>query len=155
MLTNEDSIPVINHLIEISIDGQDGYLEAAEEIENQELKQYLLRKSDLVKQSVSELQNLVRGLGGEPAESSTIIGNMHRIWIDIKTFITANDTLAVLEELERGEDVALHEFREASQKDLPIEVAHVVSRLLAGAQRNHDEIRDMRNTAKVNKELSK
>lgn len=149
MINNEDSIPVINHLIEISRDGQDGFFKASEEIENQELKQYLLRKSEQVKQSVIELQNLVRELGGEPVETSSIGGKMHRMWIDIKTFITENDTLAVLEELERGEDVALHEFREASKKELPVNVAHVVSRLLAGAQRNHDEIRDMRNTAKA------
>ena len=108
-----------------------------------------MRKSEQVKQSVIELQNLVRELGGEPVETSSIGGKMHRMWIDIKTFITENDTLAVLEELERGEDVALHEFREASKKELPVNVAHVVSRLLAGAQRNHDEIRDMRNTAKA------
>ena len=151
MLTNEESIPVINHLIEISKDGEDGYLKSSEEIDNQELKQYLLRKSDQVKQSVIELQSLVRELGGKPADSASVGGKLHRMWIDIKTFIAQNDTLAVLEELERGEDVALHSFREASQKDLPINVAHVVSRLLAGAQRNHDEIRDMRNTARANK----
>ena len=151
MLNNEDSISVINHLIEISIDGEDGYVKASEEIDNQQLKQYLLRKSDQVKESVNELQSLVRELGGEPSDTASIGGKIHRMWIDIKTLITQNDTLAVLEELERGEDVALHEFREASKEDLPNNVAHVVARLLAGAQRNHDEIRDMRNSAQANK----
>lgn len=151
MLNNEDSVEVINHLIEISNDGEDGFLDASEEVENLQLKQYLLRKSEQVKQSVIELQNLVRELGGEPSDSSTIGGYLHRMWIDIKTFITENDTLAVLEELERGEDVALHEYREASKKDLPINATHVVARQLLGAQRNHDEIREMRNTAEANK----
>ena len=131
MLNNEDSISVINHLIEISIDGEDGYVKASEEIDNQQLKQYLLRKSDQVKESVNELQSLVRELGGEPSDTASIGGKMHRMWIDIKTLITQNDTLAVLEELERGEDVALHEFREASKEDLPNNVAHVVGTVSA------------------------
>ena len=33
---------------------------------------------------------------------------MHRMWININALIAPNVTLAALEELERGEDVALH-----------------------------------------------
>ena len=72
------------------------------------------------------------------------------MWINIKTLITQYDNLAILEELERGEDQALEQYKEASRKDLPINVAHVVTRHLLGAHRNHDEIRDMRNSAKAN-----
>lgn len=147
MLTNEDTVSVLNHLIEISKDGEEGYLKSAEDIESQKLKSYLLRRSADVKQSVLELQNLVRELGGTPSESSTVGGYLHRMWIDVKTAIVNNDELAVLNELERGEDQALEAYREAAKRELPPSASQLVLRQLMGVQRNHDEVKELRDAA--------
>ncbi|MES2661700.1 MAG: PA2169 family four-helix-bundle protein [Pseudomonadota bacterium] len=152
MLNNEDTVSVLNNLIEISKDGEEGFMKASQEVDNQNLKSYLMRRSTEVKQSVAELQRLVIELGGKPADSSSVAGYLHRRWIDLKTAIVDNDNLAVLNELERGEDVALRAYKEASQKELPVAAAHVVLRQLNGTQRNHDEVKKMRDTAEaVNK----
>lgn len=149
MLNNEDTILVVNELIEISKDGEAGFLKAAEEIEDQNIKSYLMRRSANVKKSLLELQNLVRELGGKPSDSTSVSGFLHRKWIDLKTAIVDNDNLAVLNELERGEDVALRVYRKASSKDLPPKVAQVVLDQLAGAQRNHDEVKQMRDSVEA------
>ena len=144
MLNNEDTVSVINNLIEVSKDGEAGFLKSAQDVSNEQLTSFFLRRSEEVKQSVLELQNLVRELGGEPAGSTSIAGYLHRRWVDLKTAIGDNDELAVLNEVERGEDVALEAYWSASEKDLPTTAMLIVMRQLTGAQRNHDVVKEMR-----------
>ncbi len=149
MLDNEDTVAVINDLIEISKDGEEGFLKAAEDIQDPKIKSYLMRRSANVRESILELQNLVRELGGKPADSTSVAGYLHRKWIDLKTAIVENDNLAVLNELERGEDVALRAYRKALTKDLPSNVAQIVLHQSTGVQRNHDEVKQMRDAAEA------
>lgn len=51
---------------------------------------------------------------------------------------------AMLEEAERGEDRALACYRKALETRLPPELRVLVQRQLIGAQRNHDQIRLLR-----------
>jgi len=133
-------------LIEVSKDGEEGFLQSSQSVDDPKLKAYFLHRSHEVKQSVYELQALVRELGGKPADSASIGGYLHRRWIDIKTAITSNDNLAVLNEVERGEDVALNAYIDASKKTLPVAVNQLILRQLKGAQRNHDEVKQLRDT---------
>lgn len=144
MLDKDDIISTLNGLIETSKDGEEGFRSSAENVDDPRLKEFFLRRSQEVAASVKELQDLVRSLGGEPETSSSISGTLHRRWIDIKTALTSNDTLAVLNETERGEDVALKAYREAAEKDLPTEIKFVVVRQLEGAKRNHDQVKQLR-----------
>lgn len=144
MADNDDIISTLNELIETSRDGEEGFRSSAENVEDPRLKEFFMRRSQEVAASVRELQDLVRSLGGEPAESTSIGGTLHRRWIDIKTAFTRNDTVAVLNETERGEDVALNAYRKAAEKDLPTHVKFVVVRQLEGAKRNHDQVKQLR-----------
>lgn len=146
MINNDEAISVLNGLIEVSKDGEEGFLQSSQSVDDPKLKAYFLHRSHEVKQSVYELQALVRELGGKPADSASIGGYLHRRWIDIKTAITSNDNLAVLNEVERGEDVALNAYIDASKKTLPVAVNQLISRQLKGAQRNHDEVKQLRDT---------
>lgn len=149
MEDNDEIISTLNDLIEVSKDGEEGFRSSAENVDDPKLKAFFLRRSQEVAASVQELQDLVRSLGGEPASSSSLSGTLHRRWIDIKTALTSNDTLAVLNETERGEDVALATYRKAAEKDLPTHVRFVVVRQLEGAKRNHDEVKQLRNAARA------
>lgn len=149
MEDNDEIISTLNDLIEVSKDGEEGFRSSAENVDDPKLKAFFLRRSQEVAASVQELQDLVRSLGGEPASSSSLSGTLHRRWIDIKTALTSNDTLAVLNETERGEDVALATYRKAAEKDLPTHVRFVVVRQLEGAKRNHDEVKQLRDAARA------
>ncbi len=149
MTDSEDIISTLNDLIETSRDGEEGFRSSAENVDDPQLKAFFIRRSQEVSNSVRELQDLVRSLGGEPATSTTIGGALHRRWIDLKTAITSNDTVAVLNETERGEDVALKAYREAAEMDLPAQVRLVVLRQLEGAKRNHDEVKRLRDLARA------
>lgn len=149
MTDNADIISTLNDLIETSRDGEEGFRSSAENVDHPQLRAFFLRRSQEVAGSVLELQELVRSLGGEPASSTTLSGTLHRRWIDLKTALTTNDTLAVLNEAERGEDVALNAYRKAAEKDLPTHIRFVIVRQLEGAKRNHDEVRQLRNIARA------
>lgn len=148
-MDNEEIISTLNDLIEVSKDGEEGFRSSAENVDDPQLKAYFLRRSEEVAASVQELQELVRSLGGEPASSTSLGGTLHRRWIDLKTALTSNDTVAVLNETERGEDVALATYRKAAEKDLPTHVRFVVVRQLEGAKRNHDEVKRLRDAARA------
>lgn len=149
MEDNDDIIDILNDLIEVSKDGEEGFRSSAENVDDPKLKAFFMSRSQEVAASVQELQELVRSLGGEPASSTSLSGALHRRWIDLKTALTSNDTLAVLNETERGEDVALATYRKAAEKDLPTHVRFVVVRQLEGAKRNHDEVKKLRDEARA------
>ncbi len=148
MTGNEHIISTLNDLIETSIDGELGFRKAAEDIQDSIFKQYFIDRSEEISISISELQNLVLIYGGEPLRTASMAGRLHRYWIDLKSAIASNDTLAVLNEVERGEDVALVVYREAAQKDLPLNVRNVIERQLAGVLWNHNRVKQLRDIAR-------
>ncbi len=149
MADKDDIISTLNDLIETSKDGEEGFRTSAQNVDDPQLKAFFIRRSEEVGSGVRELQDLVRSLGGKPATSTSISGSLHRRWIDIKTAITNNDTVAVLNETERGEDAALKAYSKAAEQDLPPNVRFVVVRQLEGAKRNHDQVKQLRDAARA------
>jgi uncharacterized protein (TIGR02284 family) len=87
--------------------------------------------------------------GGKPETGGTAGGAMHRGWVSVRSALTSKDDLAVLEEAERAEDSALKKYREASAKALPADVQAIVLKQLQGTQRNHDQIKSLRDSVKA------
>lgn len=148
-MSNNDSIATLNDLIEISIDGEKGFLQAAEDVTDPMLKTFFTHRAQQVKTSVIELQILVRDLGGKAEESASVGGYLHRRWINLISAIANNESVAVLNEVERGEEVALNAYKKAASKDLPPAVRLVVMRQLEGAQKNYDQVKQLRNHADI------
>ncbi|CAM5417486.1 Aldehyde dehydrogenase OS=Stutzerimonas stutzeri OX=316 GN=CXK95_11620 PE=4 SV=1 [Stutzerimonas stutzeri] len=99
--------------------------------------------------AAAELQQMVRSLGGDPETSTSMAADMHRRWVDLKSMITGKDDEAILNECERGEDVAVKSYRKALEKDLPAEVRLVVERQYQGVLRNHDQVKALRDAARA------
>ncbi|MGH8418370.1 MAG: PA2169 family four-helix-bundle protein [Pseudomonas sp.] len=149
---NKEAISVLNDLIETSIDGEKGFHTAAEDIKNPEIKAYFLSRSTECKTAVAELQAEVRALGGDPDDSSSATGGLHRLWVELKAAVTGKSDEAVLNEVERGEDHALKAYKEASQKavekNLPVNVTSLIQRQLTGVQANHDKVKALRDSVR-------
>jgi uncharacterized protein (TIGR02284 family) len=144
MIARDDVIAILNDLIETSKDGEEGFRSSAKNADDARLKDFFLRRSKEVSASVLELQAMVRSLGGEHVNSTSIGGLLHRRWMDIKTALTSNDNLAVLNETEHGEDAALAAYRKALEHDLPLDVRAVVLRQIESVKRNHNLVKHMR-----------
>ena len=142
-----DAIDTLNHLIAIAKDGVNGMKSAAESATSASLKGTLQRLSQERGQVASQLQSTVRSLGGDPENSGTTLGTVHRTFMNMKDAVTGTDDKALLQECERGEDHAMREFRDALAKKLPAQAAQQVESALGQMEKSHDEIKRLRNTA--------
>lgn len=143
-MDNDDVSSTLNDLIETSKDGEEGFRTCAEDIRDPQLKTLFSNRAQRCAAAAAELQQLVRAYRGEPERSSSLGGALHRRWVDIKSAITGHDDKAVLNECERGEDVAVRSYRNALEKNLPPDVRSVVERQYQGVLKNHDEVKRLR-----------
>lgn len=145
--TNDDVISTLNSLIETCKDGQEGFKQAAEGVERSDLKSVFYEFSQQRSQFAGELQSLVQQLGGDPENSGSVSGAIHRGWINIKSAITGHDDGAILNEAERGEDVAKNAYKAALEQNLPANVNEVIQRQSAAVKTAHDKVRALRDSA--------
>ena len=151
-MDTKDTISVLNDLIETSKDGEKGFLECAEDLRDPQLKSTMNQRSRDCATAAAELQQLVRSMGGDPETSTSVAADMHRRWVDLKSMITGKDEEAVLNEAERGEDHALKAYREAIEKINKhnlVGIRDLVERQYHGVQRNHDQVKALRNQARA------
>ena len=135
---------ILNDLIETSKDGERGFRAAAEDTQNAELQALFLRRAGDCAAGAAELQQLVTRLGGKPEDGGSVAGAVHRGWVNLKAAVSSRSDLAILEECERGEDVAKASYSKALKGTLPEDVRLAVQRQYDGVVRNHDQIRDLR-----------
>lgn len=149
MATNDDTISILNNLIETNKDGQEGFKQAAEGITDSGLKSLFYEIGQQRAQYAGELQNLVRELGGDPETTSSTVGALHRSWINIKSLVTGQDEAGILAEAERGEDSAKKQYKDALAADLPADVRSVVQAQADKVMTDHDRIRDLRDATQA------
>jgi uncharacterized protein (TIGR02284 family) len=143
-MSNDDVIDVLNQLIETSNDGAKGFAASAEQAKAPELKSVFSARAAECTRAAEELQAQVLALGGKPDQGGSASGAIHRGWVRLRSAITSADDHAVLEECERGEDVAVAQYRKALEKDLPPQIRSLIARQAEGVQRNHDQVRALR-----------
>lgn len=145
-MANEDTISTLNNLIETCKDGQDGFKTAAEGVERSDLKSLFYELGQQRSQFAGELQTLVRELGGDPESTGSTTAALHRGWINIKSLITGKDETAILNEAERGEDIAKAAYEKATKEQLPSNVSSVVAQQATKVKAAHDRVRDLRDS---------
>lgn len=148
-MENDEVIDTLNDLLETCRDGEYGFNTSAEHTKSPELKNILVRHAGECRQAGLELQALIRQLGGEPDEGGSMGGAMHRGWVSVRSALSTYTDQAMLDECERGEDVAVASYRKALKQNLPASIRSVVERQAEGAQRNHDQIKALRETWKT------
>jgi uncharacterized protein (TIGR02284 family) len=146
MAIQKENISTINDLIETLKDGQEGFRQAAEAVEDPELKSLFNEFSLQRSRFAGELQSQAVALGeSKPEDSSSAAGAMHRAWIGLKGAISRHDDHAILAECERGEDSAIKEYQGAMEEEnLAAPVREIISRQYAEVQRAHDRIKQLR-----------
>lgn len=143
-MDNDKTIGILNDLIETCRDGQEGFKEAAENSKSPDLKTFFKERSQERARCVSELQQQVQALGGDPEKAGSTAGALHRAWINVKGTFTGKDDGAILNEAERGEDSAVKNFEEALNMGLPPNVRTVLEREYRTVKNSHDRVKQMR-----------
>ena len=143
-MDKEDLIDVLNTLIEVSKDGEFGFSTCAEYARSPALRTLLQRRADDCGEAARELQVAVQRHGGRPQLDGSVAGSLHRGWVAARTMLSGYRDETILEECERGEDLALRQYADAIANPLPADVHAMLQRHLAGVSRTHDQIRRLR-----------
>ena len=112
MLVSKEVMQGLNTLLARSRDAEKGYIEVSNHINEPRLRKWLLEYSDQHKQFSAELASEIRALAGDPDDGTSILGELHRAWIDLKGTASDNEPIAMLEECERGEQQAYDDYQE-------------------------------------------
>jgi uncharacterized protein (TIGR02284 family) len=146
MAQQKETISTINDIIETLKDGQEGFRQAAEAVEDPELRSLFNECSLQRARFVGELQSEAVTLGeSKPEDSGSTAGALHRSWINLKGAIAKRDDHAILAECERGEDSAVHEYEEAlEEENLTGPVREIISRQFERVKSVHDRIKQLR-----------
>lgn len=148
-LSNDDVVSTLNGLIETCKDGQEGFKTAAEGVERSDLKSLFFEFSQQRAHFAGELQSLVQTLGADPETSGSLVGSLHRGWIDIKSAVTGKDEKAILIECERGEDTAKKTYKKVLDEPLPTYIAEVVRNQYQSILQAHDRVKALRDAYKT------
>ncbi len=147
MLGKDQIVDTLNDLIRIVEDSHEAYRQAAESLEDEDLKALF---NDLAAQRgaiVREVQRLVAEQGGAPDMGGTMMGGAHRFFLDLKANVLGHDREAILAEVQRGESECVRAYEEALAKELPLPIIAVAVQHLDRIRADHDRMTLLRGTA--------
>lgn len=143
-MARDETIDTLNDLLETSLDGEAGFGHAARYAESPSLRQVFLHRAQDCQRAAEELRTEILALGGRPREHGSGGGLLHRMWLNVRGKLASHSDAAMLDECERGEDVATARYEKALDASLPDNVRLMIERQFEGALRNHDQIRHLR-----------
>lgn len=112
-MTNNYIVERLNHLINIAEDGAEGYKNAAQDVDNEAIKNSFLVYSKDRSLYASELRQLIFQLNGEAEDGEGgTLGTLHRVWMDVKAVLTSGDSAAVINACITGEEAAIKEYKQ-------------------------------------------
>ncbi|MEP7127978.1 MAG: PA2169 family four-helix-bundle protein [Chitinophagales bacterium] len=144
--SSQKIIDVLNELVQINHDRNEGYKVASSETTDAQLKdlfqKYALQSDDLAEALTTE----ILALDGKPVEGTRLDGKIYRIWMDVKAAIAGNDRQAILNSCEYGEDIALRTYSDALMADviLPVNIRQLISKQKRELQEAHSHIKSLR-----------
>lgn len=141
---NRETERVLLGVIETLQDGQKGFAEVGEHLQDPTLKRYFLAESLKRASFRAELENELHRAGmADVKESGSVAGALHRTWADLKAKLGAGDE-SLLSSAEEGETTAIHTYSEALEQDLPLPVRKLLAEQQAHVLSSQEYVRRAR-----------
>ena len=106
----EKLVDSLQEILQKNYDAEKGLKEVMVKTDNHSLKKWLQHKAVERSGFATEIDGELRKLGAEPKESSSLTGDLHRVWIDVKTALSSNKDEAIFEECIRGDKASVDEY---------------------------------------------
>lgn len=136
---------ILNDLLQINNDRVAGYEKAASQTSDEKLSNIFHNMSEQSREIASELTQIIKSEGHEPAEGTSASGKLYRAWMDVKNAFTGEDPKKLLASCEYGEDKALEAYENAlADKGLSSNLKSVVEHQKETLKESHDKIRQLR-----------
>jgi uncharacterized protein (TIGR02284 family) len=113
MTDHSKAIEALNHLLTRNYDSEQGYKQAADQVNDAQLKSWFTEKSKQRYDFGHEIKQELSTLGGTPDKGTSLKGDIHRTWLNVKSALSLDTTEAILEECERGEEAFVESYDEA------------------------------------------
>ena len=147
-ILDKNTIAWLQALIRVNIDSHKGFEHAAEEVSDPDLTG-LFRDCAIQRAAFAEeLERLVAGSATEPLDEGTLLGRLHRAWLDLKARLKEGDPHAILVEVERGEDALDSLYESAIFRTTGSPVNDVLHSHLRAVRASHERIRELREATK-------
>lgn len=149
MQTSDDAaLALLHSMLRICRDSAAGYETAARDVLEPELaKEFERFRADRLR-IVKEIEDRLVALRGDPHANSTVAGAAHRAWMDFRSGSSDHPTQALLEEVERGEDLAVDAIRQAlKERDIDVATRRMFEQHYERIQGAHDRIKQLRDRA--------
>lgn len=138
-MQNDHDARILNNLIKTTLDSQKGFAEATLDTENPQFTTFF-REFAIDRGRVARLmQAEVKRLGCNPEGDGSLLGAAHRTFLNLKEMLVARDDVAIIAEVERGEDFIKEKFEDALKDDkIAGSTRLVIEEAFASVKLGHD-----------------
>lgn len=144
MITNDKLVDVLEEILEKNRDAEKGYKKAAENADSVSLKGYFAKKSTERASFCADLKHEMTVAYEDFDDDGSFTGTMHRAWMDIKNFFSADSDEAMLEEAIKGDKAAVEEYEEILNNNaLPAAIATLVRNQMVKIRTDLNNIRTL------------
>ncbi|MAZ26641.1 MAG: hypothetical protein CL868_06125 [Cytophagaceae bacterium] len=134
----------LNELLEKNYDAEAGYKKAAEDVKNQALKNYFTSRAKDRYDFGHQLKDEIKSFGESPEKGTSLKGDLHRSWMDLKSAFSSDKEESILEEAVRGEKAAIEDYNKIIAKnDLPPSTENLIIRQRNSVESALDEIKSL------------
>ena len=141
---SDETLDAVQDLIQLNIDARDGFRHASTSIDDVTVSEFFDFLADQRDQQADELSVYVIVNGERPRREGSYLATLHRTWIDIRELLTSDDTTAVLQEAELGEDTMKAAYEGALRSTAGSAMNDVLTKQYAQVKAAHDRVRDLR-----------
>lgn len=146
IVKRDDVVSLLNDLIQVCRDGEKGFMDAANQVENPSTRAFLSEESRIRGRYADQLRQEVSQLGGKPESEGSTTGSIRRAWMDLKSSLGGGDK-AILTSCEASEDVTVDNYRKSLSMVLPDAIQGVLAQQFEAIQRSHERVRALRDSA--------
>jgi uncharacterized protein (TIGR02284 family) len=109
---------LLNDLIQVCRDANQGYWQAAGEVEDATLRKLFREKALERNDYACELQEVALRAGVKPEREGTFSGRVHRTWMNVRHHLNPHHDSVILLECKRGEEHALGVYQDVFENNL-------------------------------------
>ncbi|WP_219893712.1 ferritin-like domain-containing protein [Aquisediminimonas profunda] len=138
-MENNHDIGILNNLIKTTLDSQKGFAEAGVDTQNPQFNTFFAEFASDRSRVASLMQAEVERLGGDPEHDSSFLGAAHRTFMNLREMLVARDDVAIIAEVERGEDHIKEKFEEALRDNkISGGTRRIIEEAFASVESGHD-----------------
>ena len=117
----------LNELLEKNYDAEKGYKLAAEKVKDERLKSFFTERAQERYDFGHELKSEIRNFGENPDKGTSLAGDAHRSWMNLKASLSNDNDESVLEEAIRGEKAAVEEYEKVlNESEIPASTGNIL-----------------------------